>query len=161
MNPTQHFLHPGDVSLGFADDTFETLLGSCVAILLVSPCFKVAAMCHFVHPSRPHQSRSNDTTYAVVAMSKMEQLLRKAGFNAKLCNAYVFGGGNMFPSNTNLVDVGSMNVDWAFNYLNNKHIPVFGAQTGENYYRKLAWTVGAADPCQFVKAIEILPSSIF
>ena len=158
MTPTAHFLHPGDVTVGFATDSFETLLGSCVSILLVSPCFNVAAMCHFVYASRPSKARSKDASYGVVAMSKMEHLLRMAGFNAKLCNAYVFGGGNMFPGNTNLVDVGSTNVAWAFNYLNSHHIPVFGAQTGENCYRKFAWTVGSQDPCQFVKTVAVLPS---
>ena len=112
--PQIFFLHPGDVAVGFTDDKFETLLGSCVSILLVSPCFNVAAICHYVHSSAPPRSRIRDASFASVAMRKMEHQLNHVGFNARLCRAYVFGGGNMFPGKNNMMDVGSMNVDWAF-----------------------------------------------
>ena len=153
--PTVHFLHPGDVAVGFTGDRFETLLGSCVSVLLVSPCFQVASMCHFVHSSRPTKAKSKDASYADVAMVKMDHLLRKYGFNARLCRAYVFGGGNMFPANGNIVDIGAMNVAWAFNYLNHKKIPVLGSETGENYYRKLAWEVGPSNPCEFLQTVSV------
>lgn len=153
--PSVHFLHPGDVAVGFSGDRFETLLGSCVSVILVSPCFRVAAMCHFVHSSRPPKARSKDASYANVAMATMDLLLRNAGFNARLCRAYVLGGGNMFPSNGNLVDIGTQNVRWAFNYLNHKNIPVFDSETGENYYRKLAWDIGPSNPCKHIQTVSV------
>jgi chemotaxis protein CheD len=153
--PSVLFLHPGDVAVGFAGDRFETLLGSCVSVLLVSPCFQVASMCHFVHSSRPSKAKSKDTSYANVAMTKMEHLIHSAGFNARLCKAYVFGGGNMFPDKDNILDVGAMNIAWAFNYLNHNNIQVLGSETGENYYRKLAWEIGPSNPCDFLQTVSV------
>jgi len=155
---TMHFLHPGDVTVAFSGDRLETLLGSCVSVLLVSPCFQVACMCHFVYSSYPSKIKSKDASYAGVAMARMEHLLRNAGFSARLCRAYVFGGGNMFPSNGNLVDIGSKNVEWAFNYLQHKQIPVVDFETGQNYYRKLTWVVGASNPCDHLLTVSVLSS---
>jgi chemotaxis protein CheD len=154
-SPQLYFIHPGDIAIGYADDKFETLLGSCVSILLVSPCCKVAAICHYVHSSAPPRSKTKDASYAAVAMRKMDYQFRSVGFNTRLCRAYVFGGGNMFPSQKNMVDVGTMNVNWAFSYLDRHKIPVKGSHTGDNYYRKLAWIVGTSDPCQAVQAISV------
>ena len=42
-------LAPGDVAIGTRGDRFETLLGSCVAIVLTDPRRTVGAMCHIVH----------------------------------------------------------------------------------------------------------------
>lgn len=156
--PQVYYLHPGDVAVGFSGDTFETLLGSCVSILLVSPCFRVAAICHYVHSSQAPKNKLKDASYALVAMNKMDHMLRRYGFNAHLCRAYVFGGGNMFPGNNNVVDVGQQNVNWALNYLSHKKIPVFGSETGDNYYRKLSWQVGASNPCDHL--LTVLVSSI-
>ena len=156
--PQIFFLHPGDVAVGFTDDKFETLLGSCVSILLVSPCFNVAAICHYVHSSAPPRSRIRDASFASVAMRKMEHQLNHVGFNARLCRAYVFGGGNMFPGKNNMMDVGSMNVDWAFHYLERHKIPVFGSDIGNNYYRKLTWIVGPSDPLLAIQAVSVNPS---
>jgi chemotaxis protein CheD len=42
-------LHPGDVACGERGDRLETLLGSCVAIILTDPRRTIGAMCHIVH----------------------------------------------------------------------------------------------------------------
>ena len=44
-----HVLHPGGVACGERGERFETLLGSCVAIVLTDPRRTVGAMCHIVH----------------------------------------------------------------------------------------------------------------
>ena len=55
-----HVLHPGDVACGERGERFETLLGSCVAIVLTDPRRTIGAMCHIVHamPARSPSSWS-------------------------------------------------------------------------------------------------------
>jgi len=90
-------LHPGDVALGLEGDRLETLLGSCVAIVITDPRRTVGVMCHIVH-SRPAPSTALATAaYADVALATMVDLLQQRGITARLCEAYVYGGGNMFP----------------------------------------------------------------
>lgn len=155
-SPQIFFIHPGDVAVGFAADKFETLLGSCVSILFVTPCCKVASICHFVHSTPPPRNKYKDASYASVALRKMDHMMRSTGFNIRLCRAYVFGGGNMFPGQQGMVDVGRMNVEWAFQYLDQKGITVFGSHTGEHCYRKLSWVIGPSDPCQALQCGTII-----
>jgi hypothetical protein len=44
-----YLLHPGDVVCAERGDTLETLLGSCIAVLLSDRKRTIAAMCHIVH----------------------------------------------------------------------------------------------------------------
>ena len=68
-------LHPGDVALGQHGDALETLLGSCVAIVITDPRRTVGAMCHIVH-SRPAPRNALATgAYGRVALDTMVGLL--------------------------------------------------------------------------------------
>lgn len=50
-------LHPGDVACVDRGERLDTLLGSCVAILLTDPQRSVGAMCHVVHAGAPRDCR--------------------------------------------------------------------------------------------------------
>ena len=58
-----HVLHPGGVACGERGERFETLLGSCVAIVLTDPRRTVGAMCHIVHAMPAPAGRHDDATY--------------------------------------------------------------------------------------------------
>ena len=62
--PKLHVLHPGDVVCAEQGEQLETLLGSCVAIVLTDPRRTVAVMCHFVHSRSATDGRANDGQYA-------------------------------------------------------------------------------------------------
>ena len=49
-----HTLHPGDLAFATRGERLDTLLGSCVAIVLTDPRRTVGVMCHIVH-ARPAQ----------------------------------------------------------------------------------------------------------
>jgi chemotaxis protein CheD len=68
------------------------------------------------------------------------------GVTPRLCEAYVFGGGNMFPHLFNVNHVGSNNATWVLHQLKQQHIPVVDQSLGGNGYRKVSWTVGATEP---------------
>ena len=144
--PTKlHVLHPGDVALAHEGERLETLLGSCVAVILTDPRRTVGAMCHIVNAGLPRGGDLGNTAYAGNAMQAMFTLLRSVGITPHLCHAYVFGGGNMFPALFNSQHVGAANVTWVLEFLRQQRIEILAESVGEPCYRKIGWTVGSAE----------------
>ncbi len=147
--PAVHVLHPGDVACVDQDERLETLLGSCVAIILTDPRRSVGAMCHIVHARPAPSDAPHNSAYADAALNAMNSLLRGRGINPLLCQAYVYGGGNMFPQRYAAGDtghVGEQNVAWALRAMAQDGVPVLACDTGGAVYRRLGWTVGQAAP---------------
>ena len=139
-------LFPGDVADGTAGDQFKTLLGSCVSVILTDPRRTVAAMCHIVHTGVPNAANTGNTAYGTVAMEAMRQRLQRRGVTARLCEAYVYGGGNMFPNLFTAQNVGLRNAQWVLDTLAAEGMQVVDQQVGGNGYRKVVWTVGPTEP---------------
>jgi len=135
-------LHPGDVALAGRGERLETLLGSCVAIVLTDPRRTVGAMCHIVHSKPATAGATVTAAYADVALDRMYTLLRSRGIEPTLCEAYVYGGGNMFPALFAQGHVGDDNARWALAALAHDGVPVLFHDLGGNTYRRLSWTVG-------------------
>jgi chemotaxis protein CheD len=144
--PAVHTLHPGDVVVAQRDDRMETLLGSCVAIVMTDPRRTIGAMCHIVHSRPPVSGVTTSGAYAETALRRMYTGLGAYGINASLCEAWVFGGGNMFPSTFSQRHVGADNADWALDALARDGVRVLDHDVGGTVYRKLAWTVGVGAP---------------
>lgn len=141
-----HVLHPGDVACGVGGDRFETLLGSCVAVILTDPRRTVGAMCHIVHAGGAPASRPGDTRHADVALAEMQRQLFAHDMRLELCEAYVFGGGNMFPRLYPHHPVGERNVHHVLDVLAAEGVRVLQHDVGGTAYRRLRWTVGPAAP---------------
>jgi chemotaxis protein CheD len=139
-------LMPGDVALGLAGDAFKTLLGSCICVVLTDPRRTVGALCHIVHVGTPNANNVGNTAYGVVAMERMFSFLRSKGVNPVMCEAFVYGGGNMFPQFFSARHVGGTNAEWVLDFLHDHGIPVVEQETGGTGYRKLTWSVGPQDP---------------
>ena len=140
-------LHPGDVALGRLGDRFETLLGSCVSLILTDPRRTVAVMCHVVHSgASPVAERRAETTHAEPALAAMFTLLQGCGITPRLCEAYLYGGGNMFPSLFKHAHVGADNTEWALQALADLGIRLLGQNTGGTAFRRITWTVGPGAP---------------
>lgn len=139
-------LMPGDVAVGQVGDQFKTLLGSCVSVILTDPRRTVGTMCHIVHVGTPNAENRHNTAYGVAAMHDMFSKLRARGINPRMCEAYVFGGGNMFPHLFREKHVGANNVEWVLDYLHAHDVRVLDQCLGGNGYRKVSWTVGAQAP---------------
>lgn len=146
-------LLPGDVILGERGDQLETLLGSCVSIILTDPRRTVGVMSHIVVPdcACPHALRND--TQGNQALQTMVQRLHQRGIVPTLCEAYVFGGGNMFPQMTHGPQIGDDNVGWALHVLAAMGVRVVGSDLGGTVCRRLSWIVGPEAPQ--VRAIPI------
>lgn len=145
MSPL-HVLHPGDVACGARGECFETLLGSCVAVILADPRRTVGAMCHIVHAAGAPAGRPCDTRHADVALIEMQRRLFAHGMRLALCEAYVFGGGNMFPRLYPHQPVGERNVHHVLDVLAAEGVRVLRHDVGGTAYRRLRWTVGPQEP---------------
>ena len=148
-----HTLHPGDIACAERGDRLETLLGSCIAIVLTDPRRTIGAMCHFVH-SKPAISTARESgAHAGTALRKLYALLRARGIEPRLCEAYVYGGGNMFPDLCTQSLVGDDNAHWALEALDHDGVKVLFQDVGGNSYRRVAWTVGPG--CPQVVSVEV------
>lgn len=141
-------LHPGDVACVERGQRLETLLGSCVAIVLTDPRRTVGAMCHIVHTGRATEGVVETGAYGGVALDTMYALLRERGIDPRQCVAYVYGGGNMFPKllRGGGRHVGDRNACWALEALAHDGVQVLFHDLGGAAYRRLSWTVGPDAP---------------
>jgi chemotaxis protein CheD len=139
-------LNPGDVAVGQRGDRLETLLGSCVAIVLTDPRRTIGAMCHIVHGRPAPPGHGHDSAFADVALERMRALLRAQGITPALCEAFVYGGGNMFPAVFRHTHVGDDNAAWALRALAADGIRVMVRDTGGDVYRRIGWTIGPSMP---------------
>jgi chemotaxis protein CheD len=144
--PVVYTLHPGDVAIAERDERMETLLGSCVAIVMTDPRRTIGAMCHIVHCRTPDPDAPVSGAFAPTALRAMFEGLRAHGITPSLCEAWVFGGGNMFPAMVARRHVGDDNVNWALDALAQAGVRVLGREVGGTCYRRVAWTVGDGEP---------------
>ncbi len=142
--PACYTLHPGDVACGERGDRLETLLGSCVAIVLTDPRRTVGAMCHVVHAGAARDAA--DMHFGQAALAEMYRQLVARGITPRLCEAFVYGGGNMFPAHAGSGHVGERNARWALEALQSQGVRVRVHDLGGTAYRKLVWTVGPGEP---------------
>ena len=153
--PISHVLHPGDVVCADQGERMETLLGSCVAIILTDPRRTLGAMCHIVHsgpvsrraaPIEREVGRVGDAAHAEVALAAMYRLLSARGIDPRQCEAYVYGGGHLFPGLVTESHVGEINSRWAIEALAREGVVVLESDFGGHAYRKLSWIVGPQRP---------------
>lgn len=145
LQAVSHVLGPGDVCLARQGEVLQTLLGSCVALILTDPARTLATMCHIVHAG-PDRSGRQDTLHADPAWRAMEKLLLGQGLNPRLCQACLYGGANMFPALFGPSHVGADNVDWALRKLAAQGIALLASDVGGQSYRRLSWRVGPGLP---------------
>lgn len=143
--PRTFTLHPGDVALATRGEQFDTLLGSCVAVILTDPRRTVAAMCHIVH-TNPSLESLRGAAHGEAAFHAMDRLLTARGIQPKMCEAYVFGGGNMFPDLYRKNHVGDNNADWVMAMLTRRGTRVLLDDLGGRHYRRVRWAVGEDAP---------------
>jgi chemotaxis protein CheD len=139
-------LHPGDVVCADRGERLETLLGSCVAVLMTDPRRTLGAMCHIVHCGASPSAASSPSAQGAGALRQMFALLRARGIEPRLCEAWLMGGGNMFPGLYGGPHVGDANSHWVLAALADAGVCVLWQDVGGNTYRRVGWTVGEGEP---------------
>jgi len=97
--PVEIFLQPGEFYFGDRSTRIRTILGSCVSITMWHPTLLTGAMCHYMLASRPgRRGKDLDGKYGEDAILMFFRAAVEAGTNPKDYIIKVFGGGNMFPT---------------------------------------------------------------
>jgi chemotaxis protein CheD len=118
-------LEPGQFHFGANDLRIGTLLGSCVAITMWHPRFRVGGMCHYLLPSRGSRpSLDEDGTaaedqpeldgrYGDEALEMFMREIERVGTFPEDYQAKLFGGGDQFPGQRTggAINVPARNVD--------------------------------------------------
>lgn len=156
--PQDVFLRPGDYFVGDARHRIRTILGSCVSVTLWSPQPRVGAMSHFVLASRRTAAetvdevrgldlRKLDARYGDEALHLMLHELGRRGVVASLCQAKIFGGGNMFPARdaNGPAAVGRRNGEAARLLLQAQGIEVISESLFGDGHRQIAFDVDSGD----------------
>lgn len=146
QQPPVRTLHPGDVACVNRGEQLETLLGSCVSVILTDPRRTVGAMCHIVHANDRSGGERSGNAHGPAALETMERLLITRGIQPQLCEAFVFGGGNMFPDLYGNTHVGHANAHWVQRALAQRGVRVLRDDLGGRFYRQVRWTVGDDEP---------------
>lgn len=141
-----HTLHPGQLAFAERGERMETLLGSCVAVILTDARRTFGTMCHIVHARTPVHPHQDSCAYGPLALAAMDALLLSRGITPSMCQAYVYGGGNMFPQHYPRGGVGDSNAGWVLDALAARRMKVLLKDLGGEVYRRLAWTVGPEEP---------------
>lgn len=157
------FLQPGDYHFGHDQTKIRTILGSCVSIILYHPKLKIGGMCHYMLPHRGHMhlldkkgsasTRFNllnhknikelDGRYADEAMQYFLRDLQHTGTNLKDYQAYLLGGGNMFPQHkhTSVIDIGRRNIEMAHTLAEHYKLNVIAEHLGGYGHRQVSITL--------------------
>ena len=159
------FLQPGELFVGDASFQIRTILGSCVSITLWHPQLRVGGMSHFLLPTRgvPRGNAELDGRYGDEALELMFRDLRAAGAHPLVCEAKIFGGGNMFPGNQHArgqqargLSVGKRNGEAARELLRQHGIGVVTESLFGVGHRQIIFDVSKGD----VWSRQVRPSSL-
>jgi chemotaxis protein CheD len=141
------FLQPGEVYFGDRNTRIRTVLGSCIAMVFWHPILLIGGMCHYMLPSRAHESKKTgmelDGRYGCESMIIMAQEMSRSDTQPRDYQVKIFGGGNMFPSKRNLDarHIGFKNVEAARDLVNRHKLFCVAEHLGDVGYRNIVFDI--------------------
>ncbi len=129
-------INPGNWTVE-TDRPISTLLGSCVAVCLYDPLFKLGGMNHFLLPSK-RASASDDQDVVLAGDYAMEVLVNAMlarGARKERMVAKAFGGGNIVSAIR--MAIGDRNAEFAVDWLAREGIPLLASDFGGAWSRKV------------------------
>lgn len=126
-------------------EVLETLLGSCVAIMLYDKGKKIGGMAHSVLPEAKNEKVTDPGKYVNTAIPALITKLAVNGARTNKLIAKLAGGANMFKTSKNSINVGEKNVETAKRLLKQYNIPLVGEDTGGNRSRIVRFYLKTGD----------------
>jgi chemotaxis protein CheD len=139
-------LKPGAIFFADTPHIVSTLLGSCVAITLFAPTYRVGAICHALLPMcREGKNYDCPEKFRHVSCSLrgMLAMFRERGISCSLIESKIFGGADMFPNEPERkregyrFSVGQLNIAKAEEMLATEGIRIIAADVGGGQGRKI------------------------
>lgn len=146
---TQLFLHPGDCWFGRGRGTVQTVLGSCVSVLVWQPQRHLLGITHALLPSRV-ESRQRSLSAGFYVDESIDWLAQQCRFTRTAITDYqvwLFGGGDMFAVSPQRLPIGQQNISMAQQRIVDCGCSVAGADVGGHCYRKLTVVLETARFC--------------
>lgn len=132
---------PGEFYSTNASEIIQTILGSCVSVVLMDETSGICGMNHFMLAHSLGQDKYYQTQSGRYGMHAMELLVNemlRLGARRSRISAKLFGGGSVLrfegPRASNIPDE---NVMFARKYLETEHFPLVSSDTGGDYGRKV------------------------
>lgn len=136
-------IYPGEFYSSTENEMISTVLGSCISIALFDSENGVGGLNHFMlakNTSIENEGESNRLMgkFGEYAMELLIKDVLDKGAKFENLQAKVFGGSNVFnlPAASG-AQVGEVNIRFAFEYLEQKKIPVVTSNTGGTAPRKI------------------------
>ncbi|UZE29405.1 chemotaxis protein CheD [Pseudomonas asplenii] len=137
MNSTL-FLRPGDYFFGQHEGGVTTLLGSCVAITLWHPRWRLLAVSHYLLPTDPMARGGLDTRYGEGVFRRIQADMQRHGTHPGEYRKGIFGGGSLVrfegPRGRR---VGHSNSTFAREQFNRRNWAVDDCDLDGQHYRRL------------------------
>ena len=158
----------GEIRIGKPDDVLQTLLGSCVGILIYDPQRLIAGLAHVQLPGELPTASENDATcnnpievshsskltrlrtkrqlgkYADTAIPELVEQLSRSNASIQSLEAHLFGGADMF-SVRRKPSIGQLNIDFVERWLAAYDIPIQSRQVGGTQARRVVFTVASGE----------------
>ena len=133
-------LAPGDYFASDENLLINTVLGSCVSVVLFDPIRKAGGMNHFMLADIKAKSSIDSyfkvERYGLYAMESLINDFLKMGSKKSNLKAKVFGGSRVLETR-NPLDIGKENIKFAEEFLKTEKIPVINHDTGGRKARKI------------------------
>jgi len=131
-----HYLYPASLIIKREPYLINTLLGSCVAIILWDKVNNVAGMNHYMLPLWNGKGMPSPK-YGNIAIEKLLQGMINKGAKKENIVAKVFGGGEVIDNMQQHFQIGQRNIELAFDKLKELEIKIIAKSTGGKLGRKI------------------------
>ena len=115
------------------EEVLTTILGSCIAACIRDCSAGIGGMNHFLLPDGNSGDRAA-RCYGINAMELLINDILKHGGDRRRLEAKLFGGANVVAA---LTDVGSRNIAFARQFLNDEGISIVGGDVGGDLARRI------------------------
>lgn len=123
---------------GRADETFSTVLGSCISACVRDRAARVGGMNHFLLaiPSEPSRDRFGESArYGAFAMEQLINMVLSRGTGKKANLEFkIFGGGNIHAGMT---DIGLQNIGFVRQFMADEGYDAASADLGGSFARRV------------------------
>lgn len=117
----------------------QTLLGSCVSIILWHPEWRIAGMSHSILPyrNRRGETKGLDGRYCDEAVQLFRQELTRSALPPQQFHCYLVGGGRMYQAEPGIMSIGERNIEATYQHLKQAGFLIRAQHVGKEGHRKV------------------------
>jgi len=130
------YLHPGEMAFCDRPTLVETVLGSCVSVIMRNPRLQLGCICHAMLPCS-RGDRREPLKYVDSSIRCMLQMLARHSSRKEDLEVKLFGGASMGRLIPRSQSVGHQNVEAAMTLVHEEGLKVRTSDTGGTSGRKL------------------------